>query len=297
VQRRDELMGAAHCEATATRYEREWVAFREWWKGVGCPSSEAVMDYCVMLEMLGKGWRAGLAAAAVSWRAKVNGWVDPVKAGEVQALLKGIKRVWGNQRRPRVARDPFPVQALKAWIDGQGFGGLHPLWERDAALVVLGMRLMRRAAEICNLRVGDLRFADGLMWVRIRRSKTDQNAVGREIPVDATGTCLCPVKWGRKALERRSVVDRDAYLFVSEKGAKMSVAAITALVKRMAQRTGAQGHFTAHSIRIGGASAAMRGGMTVEQIRAIGDWQGAAVGRYLHPLETAVLGASGRMGF
>lgn len=45
----------------------------------------------------------------------------------------------------------------------------------------------------------------------------------------------------------------------------------------MAQMVGLTGRFTGHSIRIGGATAAVQAGMTMAQIRAIGDWESHAV--------------------
>ncbi len=50
----------------------------------------------------------------------------------------------------------------------------------------------------------------------------------------------------------------------------MSVASISAVVKRVAEHAGLDGNYSGHSLRIGGATAAVAGGMSMEQIRAIG---------------------------
>ena len=61
----------------------------------------------------------------------------------------------------------------------------------------------------------------------------------------------------------------------------MTVGAVGAIVKSVASDTGAKDRFTAHSIRIGGATAAMEAGLSLTQIRAIGGWDSKAVMLYL----------------
>ena len=57
----------------------------------------------------------------------------------------------------------------------------------------------------------------------------------------------------------------------------MTVGAVGAIVKSVASDTGVKGRFTAHSIRIGGATAAMEAGLSLMQIRTIGGCDSKAV--------------------
>ncbi|CAG8498484.1 3505_t:CDS:10, partial [Scutellospora calospora] len=86
-------------------------------------------------------------------------------------------------------------------------------------------------------------------------------------------------------------------LFLSRMGGKLLVAAVTAIVKYFAGNAGLQRRYTAHSLRIGGAIAAMKGGMTMEQIQSIGGWTSGAVQLYTRAISMAEIGASRLMGF
>lgn len=88
-----------------------------------------------------------------------------------------------------------------------------------------------------------------------------------------------------------------ACLFPNQFGKKISVGAVSQIVKRMATHASLAGRFASHSLRIGGATAAMRAGMTMPQIRAIGGWESKAITRYLRGIGAAKAGATQRMGF
>ena len=62
-------------------------------------------------------------------------------------------------------------------------------------------------------------------------------------------------------------------LFPSVTGRSISGQAVNAIVKRVANHAGLVGRYSGHSMRIGGATAALQGGMSMEQIRAIGGWE------------------------
>ncbi|CAG8841884.1 27510_t:CDS:2, partial [Racocetra persica] len=73
-----------------------------------------------------------------------------------------------------------------------------------------------------------------------------------------------------------SQTDGESPLFVSRQGKKISVSAVGLIVKQFAEHAGLNGRFTAHSLRIGGATAAMATGISLTQIRAIGGWDSKA---------------------
>ena len=77
----------------------------------------------------------------------------------------------------------------------------------------------------------------------------------------------------------------------------MTPAAVNSVVKRLAQHLQLDGKYSGHSLRIGGATAAMEAGLTLEQIQAIGGWNSPAVHRYLRLVGTAQMGTSEKMGF
>jgi len=65
----------------------------------------------------------------------------------------------------------------------------------------------------------------------------------------------------------------------------------------MVQAAGRTEKVSSHSLCIGGATAAIEGGLTREQTMTIGGWNSEAVNRYLRARELAVMQVSQRMGF
>lgn len=169
---------------------------------------------------------------------------------------------------------------------------------RDATVMALGMRLMRRAGEVAALTTADFRvLPDGTVGVLIRRSKTDQLGRGLLL-IDATGGPSCPVGLLRRwQLVRPFLVARGAgtdALFVPISVGPLSRLAIFSLVRRAAEAAGYDGRFSGHSLRIGGATAAAKAGASMAVIKAVGSWTSPAVPKYLLPFAG---GLSAMMGF
>lgn len=194
-------------------------------------------------------------------------------------------------------RLPLPIDAVKQWCARMPVGVSYERWIRDAAIITLGMRLMRRPGEIAALRCSDVSFdTEGWAWILLRKSKTDQLAVGRKMPLEPSGNVTCPVKWLREWLAVYGGMG-EAPLFPSlESRDLMSSATVSSVVIFVAAKVGLVGRYTGHSLRIGGATAAMKGGMTMAMIRAIGGWESKAVLLYLRSVGTAKAGASSLMG-
>lgn len=100
---------------------------------------------------------------------------------------------------------------------------------------------MRRPGELSKLKVKDVEERSGLVWVRIRRSKSDPFANGKFVPVEPTGSRICPVRLLNKYLRVRPETSSDESLFLSIKRVEMSVAAISAVIKRMTQHAELRG--------------------------------------------------------
>jgi hypothetical protein len=67
-------------------------------------------------------------------------------------------------------------------------------------------------------------------------------------------------------------------------------------VKKVAKEAGAPGRFASQSLRIGGATAGVAGGLDYAEITAIGNWKSASAIRYMRARAAAERGASRRMG-
>jgi site-specific recombinase XerD len=119
-------------------------------------------------------------------------------------------------------------------------------------------------------------------------------AKGMCVIIEPTGSPACPVALMKRFLRQRG--DGKGWLFTDFRGKQLTTGAITSIVKKIADRTNCLGHFSSHSLRIGGATAALEGGMSKEQIKAIGGWGSDAVERYMRATEAIYTHASTRMG-
>lgn len=194
-------------------------------------------------------------------------------------------------------RDPLPVKALRTYVDDPPIGVSSIIWKRNCAMIALGLRTMRRPAELCNLRIGDLKMENGICWVRINRSKTAQFAKGKFIPIEPTNSSYCPVRLVYEYLKFREIKRNEDPLFLSISGKRMMTGAVNAVVKRLAQHAGLEGKYSGHSVRIGGATGAMKAGLTLPQIMSIGGWLSQSVALYLRSVSTTLQNTSARMGF
>jgi site-specific recombinase XerD len=153
---------------------------------------------------------------------------------------------------------------------------------------------MRRASELRDLRRTDVTINNNMLTMLIRRQKNDQLAKGQQVFIEATHTILCPVDLMRRYIAKTS--SKSEWLFINKDGHKISTSAISSIVRKAAAAVGVDGHFSSHSLRIGGATAALEGGMSKEQIKAIGGWSSEAVEKYMRARAVAQLGVSAKMG-
>ncbi|CAG8560831.1 7007_t:CDS:2, partial [Scutellospora calospora] len=233
--------------------------------------------------------------AAVSREHLESSLPDPSKAYNVKRVYKALMKESRKDREPDWPRNPLPVFALCQFVTNKPLYINRTMWIRDAALVAIDLRTMRRPSELCKIKLNDIKFCNNLCWVRISTSKTDQFSNGRFIPIEMSNNLYCPVKLLINYLKICPKTPANWPLFLSKTKKQMSVGAISAVVKRMAEHAHLTGCYTAHSIRIGGATTAMEAGFSLTQIRAIGGWDSKAVMLYLRSIGTAQLEISKKM--
>jgi integrase len=182
----------------------------------------------------------------------------------VHAVLRGIRRRIGVapvQKAPATAR---AIAAMLEHVPDTLIG------KRDRALLLLGFAAALRRSELAALLVSDVEMhAEGLLS-HIRRSKTDQEGAGAEIPVPRGGK-LRPVEaleaWlgGAEITEGpvfRSIGKGDR---VSDK--RLSGNAIAEIVKRYARAAGLDpALFSGHSLRAGFVTSALEHGADIFKV-------------------------------
>jgi len=207
----------------------------------------------------------------------------------------------------RVKRDPLPIEAIVHYVDHPPAD--HSEFKRAlvAAVLAVGLRCIRRAGELCDLGEDHLVYlGHGKAKILIEYSKTDSAGDHAfEVPFERGQTRADPVS----CLDRYLRVAKGCCLydwslrqdwqptagrplFTLESGAMLTPRHISAFVKEVARHAGFDGVFTCYSLRIGGACAAIKAGLSLEQLMAIGGWRAsssvAAYSRAMIGVETAV---------
>jgi len=117
--------------------------------------------------------------AAIDWEHGRRGHTPPGTTPIVRDVLKGIRR---TRSVPVRRAKPMTLKALQTTLLQIDVADLQSgaLGTRDQALLLFGFVGAFRESELTSLTVGDLRLVDGEgVYARVRRSKTDQDGVGR----------------------------------------------------------------------------------------------------------------------
>ncbi|WP_428697250.1 site-specific integrase [Stappia sp.] len=212
---------------------------------------------------------------------KANGWPNPCEAEIVRSAMRGLRRLQGSaqkQAKPLCREDLFLVlDSLSATNRDM----------RDRALLLTGFAGGFRRSELVGLNWRDIREVREGLVVCLRRSKTDQTGVGRNVGIPLGRTRHCPV---RAVLEWREV-SQDVHEAVFQpvdwldrvQRARLSSEAIPIVLReRMAEAGLDPTGFSGHSLRAGFATSAAKAGVPSYKIRQqTGHKSDAMLGRYI----------------
>ena len=284
----DSYAAAAQSSATQRSYAAAVRHFKH--HGGTIPTSAAlVAEYLAQ-------W-AGVAAVATLQhrliaihRAHVDqGLPSPIMAPLVKRTMQGIKRTFGTAQRQVKALTKDDLLELMVLVDQQ-----KPLKAaRDKALLLIGFAGAFRRSELVGLRCEDVTPYDHGIELLLRRSKTDQEGVGRTVFIPHAKGSRCPVKALQHWLALAGIAE--GFLFrpvnrhdqVAGKRAltPQSVALIVkASVRKMAGEAAAK-MVAGHSLRAGYCTEAAMVGLQPYQIREqTGHKSDVMLARYIRPI-------------
>lgn len=206
--------------------------------------------------------------AAISIAHKAQRLPSPASSPLVRATMRGVRREHGAAQRqaaPLLREDLFVV--LGAMGDR-----LKDL--RDRALLLIGFAGGLRRSELAAINLIDFEQVREGIILTIRRSKTDQDGVGRRIGVPFGRTIHCPVRalgnWPSAArIDGGPVfrpVDRHGLVSVDQ----LSGEAVSLILRhRMAAAGFDPVGYSGHSLRAGFATSATRAGVSTFKIRQL----------------------------
>src|ERR1035438_5250645 len=107
----------------------------------------------------------------------------------VRNVLKGIRRTMGTAAVQKAAALTDDIRAMVSVTDVGMIGA------RDRAMILLGFAGAFRRSELVALDIEDCTFGKDGLTVTLRRSKTDQDGVGRKIGIPyGSNPETCPVR-------------------------------------------------------------------------------------------------------
>jgi integrase len=142
---------------------------------------------------------------------------------------------------------------------------------RDRALILLGFSAALRRSELVALNVADISFVNAGLIVCVRKSKTDQEGIGRRIGVPWGRTAACPVKALQAWLEFARFTDGPVFRSVKKAGVigdRLSDHAVAIVIKGYATAIGMQPEsVSGHSLRAGLVTSASQAGISLNKIQ------------------------------
>lgn len=188
--------------------------------------------------------------AHISKAHKMKGYDNPVSSELVRMTMRGIVRAEDNRQRqaaPLLRDDLISICNMMS-DDNKDV--------RDKALLMVGFAGALRRSELVALNISDVEFVSEGMTIHIRKSKTDQEGVGRKIAIPPARGRHCPVRSVRLWLEK--IPEKEGALFrVMRKGgniqdARLSDGAVSTIIKSRVKGIGLdEDSFSGHSLRAG----------------------------------------------
>ena len=220
-----------------------------------------------------------IAVASISSIHKLNQYDDPTTHPEVRLELRRMHRTLGRGSRQAIG---INYETLNKMIDHTeddliGF--------RDRALVLTAYAGMCRRSELIELRVDDISYTgDQSIKIKLRRSKTDQDALGRLLFLDAESQKSI-IDWLNASKIKNGKLFRgiDRANQLSE---GLSASQVNRIYKKLARKSDLDlaliNGISGHSMRVGAAQDLLISGTSLAKIMQRGRWSKTdTVMRYL----------------
>ena len=286
MERAQDYADASQAANTKKAYASDWTQFKLWCEGQAlCPLPASVPTLIAYLTDLAEtGNKVSTIRRRVSsishHHQAVFADLDPTKTEEIKTLVKGIRRQLGAAMRKAPPLLSSTIKTMLATLDLEKMQG-----QRDRALVALGFAAALRRSELVALCVEDLTWRKQGVTVLIRRSKTDQEALGESISLHRGKTEFCPVNALRTWLELAQIPTGPIFRAINKGGAigekPMTAQSVALIVKRLAGAAEVPdpGEFSAHSLRSGMITTAIVNGCSAFEIMEVSRHKSEAVFR------------------
>ena len=284
IRRIDGAYAPATIRAYKSNFER-FIEFCDQEKTTALPANhENVSSYIKNLSN-GKLKSASIriAIASISAMHRLNEYHDPTNHANVKIELRRMHRKLGRGSKQALGINLETLNYMLEYTDRSLIG------LRDRALLLTAYDGLCRRSELIELGVEDIsRGIDNLIKIKLRRSKTDQDGIGRWINLK-TKTQLAIIDW----LNTSDIKTGKLFRGIN-KGNHLSdgldASQINRIYKKLASRCEMPcemiKNISGHSLRVGAAQDLLLSGASLPLIMSRGRWSKAdTVMRYIENAE------------
>lgn len=264
----------AYAPATIRAYKanfERFISFCEKLKTCALPAdSDSVKEYIKQLSGGSlKSASIRIAIAAISSIHKLNQLIDPTTHPDVKLEMRRMHRKLGRESSQAIGIDTKKLQQLLAELDDS----LIDL--RDRALVLTAYDGMCRRSELVSLNVEDISYHDdSTLKLKLRRSKTDQDGMGRWLHLSKK-TSIAIKEWLGVANIDSGKIFRGIKP-TGEISDRLCASQINRIYKKLARNSKIDPkkikHISGHSVRVGAAQDMLIAGETLAKIMQRGRW-------------------------
>ena len=265
-----EYIRASKAENTLRGYQADWRDFCAWCEARGLDplpaAPETVAAYIAECAGRLKVGSIQRRLNAIAEAHKAVGLESPTHSPIVSNVMKGIRRTLGTaalQKAPTLTDD---IRAMIATTDAGLIGA------RDRALILLGFAGAFRRSELVGLNIEDCVFGKDGLTVTLRRSKTDQEGLGRKVGIPyGSNLETCPVRTIQAWAEQAGICAGPLFRSLNRHGqvqpGRLSGNDVARIVKKLTKRFGLDpAKYSGHSLRAGHATSAAIGGASERSI-------------------------------
>jgi site-specific recombinase XerD len=270
----DELLASfdgAFSDNTVRAYRSDWMHYESWCNANGMQT---------------------MPATAENLATYIKDMATTLKSSTIRRRIDSLSSIFSLSKNPNPTHEPEVLLALKRMHRqiGRAQKQAEPLTRehmdkmktrcnssvrglRDKLILQLGYETMRRRAELCRLRLEDVRkMPKGKYALLLRFSKTDQYGEGTWIPISETLYQLIE-RWKKRIDEEEGYILRSVGKdgTVGECLTPGSIIPILVDLQHRA-RLRALPRFSGHSLRVGAALDLLDKGVPLEKIMLRGGW-------------------------
>jgi site-specific recombinase XerD len=268
---------AEKAESTRRAYAADFRDFARWCDAVGqmaLPAlSPTVAAYIAQLaDRKLKASTITRRLAAIRHAHKLRGHEPPTASEVVKSVSRGIRRRLGTRPDQKAPATAKAIASMIKRIPAQTLAG-----KRDRALLLIGFAGALRRSELVALDLDDVvRVGEGAL-LRIRKSKTDQEGRGAEVPIPH-GSKLRPLEaldlWTTAAGITEGALFRRVRKGDRLTSERLTDRAVALIVKRWAEAARLDpAAFSGHSLRAGFVTSALEAGADVFAAADQGRWR------------------------